>query len=101
MAADPSLHAPHIPDLHSAVRFSFSNGRRPCHQREVESSEAAEGEGVQQQLQYNSRKVFQFMHEIVTAMAPHHPDISLRLFLECTQVGQADTPRQPDKGATG
>lgn len=66
----------------------------------MESSEAAEGV-QQQQLQYNSRKVFQFMHEIVTAMAPHHPDISLRLFLECTQVRQADRHAHTDRQTKG
>mmetsp|Transcript_15259 Transcript_15259/g.22918 ORF Transcript_15259/g.22918 Transcript_15259/m.22918 type:complete len:880 (-) Transcript_15259:6716-9355(-) len=35
------------------------------------------------QPQYSSRKVFQFVHEIVTAMAGSFPAISLSLFLDC------------------
>ena len=36
------------------------------------------------QLQFSSRKIFQFMHEIVTGMAPSgYPDLSLKLFLQC------------------
>ncbi|CAB1113798.1 unnamed protein product [Ectocarpus sp. CCAP 1310/34] len=33
--------------------------------------------------QFSSRKVYQFLHEIVTAMAPLHPWVSLSLFLQC------------------
>lgn len=33
--------------------------------------------------QFSSRKVYQFLHEIVTAMAPLHSWISLKLFLQC------------------
>jgi len=33
-------------------------------------------------LQFSCRKVFQFVHEIVTAMAGHFPELSLHLFLE-------------------
>ncbi|KAJ1448596.1 vacuolar protein sorting-associated protein 35 [Pelagophyceae sp. CCMP2097] len=36
-------------------------------------------------LQYSCRKVFQFVHEIVTAMAGSFPALSLKLFLECAQ----------------
>ncbi|KAJ8601095.1 hypothetical protein CTAYLR_007836 [Chrysophaeum taylorii] len=35
--------------------------------------------------QYSSRKVFQFVHEIVTAMAGSFPSLSLNLFLQCAQ----------------
>eukprot|EP00611_Tribonema_gayanum_P002022 TRINITY_DN114_c2_g1_i1.p2 TRINITY_DN114_c2_g1~~TRINITY_DN114_c2_g1_i1.p2 ORF type:complete len:318 (-),score=122.78 TRINITY_DN114_c2_g1_i1:241-1194(-) len=34
-------------------------------------------------LKYGSRKMFQFVHETVTAMAPMFPAASLRLFLQC------------------
>ncbi|CAN0473160.1 unnamed protein product, partial [Laminaria digitata] len=33
--------------------------------------------------QFSSRKAYQFLHEIVTAMAPLHPWVSLSLFLQC------------------
>lgn len=36
-------------------------------------------------LKYSSKKIFQFLHEIVTAMAPSYPDLSLKLFLQCAQ----------------
>ena len=36
-------------------------------------------------LQYSSRKVFQFVHEIVTAMAGSFPALSLHLFLQSAQ----------------
>jgi hypothetical protein len=38
-------------------------------------------------LKYSSRKMFQFVHEIVSAMASSgYPDLSLKLFLQCAQV---------------
>lgn len=37
------------------------------------------------ELQFSCRKIFQFMHEIVTAMAGSYPDLSLKLFLQCAQ----------------
>lgn len=36
--------------------------------------------------QYSARKVFQFVIEIVTAMATSHPEISLKLFLQAAQA---------------
>jgi vacuolar protein sorting-associated protein 35 len=36
--------------------------------------------------QFSTRKVFQFIIEIVTAMATSHPEISLKLFLQSAQV---------------
>jgi vacuolar protein sorting-associated protein 35 len=36
--------------------------------------------------QYSTRKVFQFIIEIVTAMATSHPEISMKLFLQSAQV---------------
>lgn len=33
--------------------------------------------------QFSSRKAYQFLHEIVTAMAPMYPWVSLSLFLQC------------------
>ncbi|CAM9200242.1 unnamed protein product [Phaeothamnion confervicola] len=37
--------------------------------------------------QFSSRKVFQFVHEVVTAMAPAFPGMSLKLFLHCAIAG--------------
>jgi len=38
-------------------------------------------------LKYSSRKMFQFVHEIVSAMASSgYPDLSLKLFLQCAQA---------------
>ena len=38
------------------------------------------------EVQFSCRKIFQFMHEIVTAMASAgYPDLSLKLFLQCAQ----------------
>jgi vacuolar protein sorting-associated protein 35 len=42
---------------------------------------AREAEGVE--LATSSRKVLQFVHEIVTALAANCPDVSLKLFLQC------------------
>ena len=43
------------------------------------------------QLKNSCRRIFQFMHEIVTAMAASYPDLSLKLFLQCAQgADQAD-----------
>mmetsp|Transcript_11180 Transcript_11180/g.17014 ORF Transcript_11180/g.17014 Transcript_11180/m.17014 type:complete len:385 (+) Transcript_11180:1394-2548(+) len=39
--------------------------------------------------QYSSRKVFQFVIEIVTAMATSHPEISMKLFLQAAQAADA------------
>jgi len=36
-------------------------------------------------LQYNSRKIFKFMHEILTAMGTSYPELTLKLFLQCAQ----------------
>lgn len=44
--------------------------------------EVAEEEGIQ----YGCRKIFQFIHEILTAMGPHYADLSLKLFLEAAQA---------------
>ena len=53
--------------------------------RKIRKVEAA-GEA---KLQYSSRKVFQFVHEIVTAMAGSFPALSLHLFLQCAQEADA------------
>ena len=53
--------------------------------RKIRNVEAA-GEA---KLQYSSRKVFQFVHEIVTAMAGSFPALSLHLFLQCAQEADA------------
>lgn len=37
------------------------------------------------ELQYSTRKVFQFTHEVATAMATRYPELSLKLFLLCAQ----------------
>eukprot|EP00744_Colponema_vietnamica_P004664 GILI01006925.1.p1 GENE.GILI01006925.1~~GILI01006925.1.p1 ORF type:complete len:820 (-),score=293.42 GILI01006925.1:31-2424(-) len=34
----------------------------------------------------STRKVFQFVHEIATALVTHHPETSFRLFLQCAQA---------------
>lgn len=57
------------------------------------TAEAASGGGQGEALvvvpppvrprQFSSRKAYQFLHEIVTAMAPLHPWVSLTLFLQC------------------
>lgn len=53
-----------------------------------DDSAAAPAESSKPKLeapQYSSRKVFQFVHEIVTAMAGSFPSLSLNLFLHCAQ----------------
>jgi vacuolar protein sorting-associated protein 35 len=39
--------------------------------------------------QFSTRKVFQFIIEIVTAMATSHPEISMKLFLQSAQAADA------------
>lgn len=39
--------------------------------------------------QYSTRKVFQFIIEIVTAMATSHPEISMKLFLQAAQAADS------------
>ncbi|CAM9583691.1 unnamed protein product [Chrysoparadoxa australica] len=39
--------------------------------------------------QFSARKVLQFLHELVTAMAPGHPWVSLRLFLQCAAAADS------------
>jgi len=43
----------------------------------------AQADGAESKKQYSSRKVFQFLHEVVTAMAPPYPNLALALFLQC------------------
>ena len=44
-------------------------------------------------LKFSSRKMFQFMHEIVSAMASSgYPDLSLRLFLQCATAADRWPP---------
>lgn len=50
-----------------------------------EEKPVVEKEPVLAAPQYSSRKVFQFVHEIVTAMAGSFPSLSLNLFLQCAQ----------------
>ena len=47
----------------------------------TQTVQAREAEGVE--LATGPRKVLQFVHEIVTALAANCPDISLTLFLQC------------------
>jgi vacuolar protein sorting-associated protein 35 len=44
-------------------------------------------EGVE--LAVPPRKILQFVHEIVTALAPNCPDMSLKLFLQCAMAADA------------
>ena len=50
--------------------------RSLCTQREI----------AEKEVQYGCRKIFQFVHEILTAMGPHYADLSLKLFLEAAQA---------------
>eukprot|EP00743_Colponemidia_sp_Colp-15_P001456 GILK01001595.1.p1 GENE.GILK01001595.1~~GILK01001595.1.p1 ORF type:complete len:829 (-),score=163.63 GILK01001595.1:162-2573(-) len=44
-----------------------------------------------QQRAINTKKVYQFLHETATAMAPHYPEVALRLFLQLAQsTSEAD-----------
>lgn len=54
--------------------------------RRVQAREKAAAEGNDTPPQYSSRKVFQFIIEIVTALATSHPEIALRLFLQAAQA---------------
>lgn len=65
-----------VPLIFAALKLS-----RTVHAREQKLAEA----GGENALQYSTRKVFQFTHEIVTAMATKYPELSLRLFLQCAQ----------------
>jgi vacuolar protein sorting-associated protein 35 len=38
------------------------------------------------QLQYGCRKIFQFVHEVLTALAPHDATLALKLFLEAARA---------------
>ncbi|CAN0413469.1 unnamed protein product, partial [Discosporangium mesarthrocarpum] len=49
----------------------------------VRTIPAAEAASVEVARQFSSRKVFQFLHEIITAMGPSFPWTSLTLFLQC------------------
>lgn len=42
-----------------------------------------------EQLQFSARKVFQFVHEICTALASSHAEVSLRLFLQSALAADA------------
>lgn len=65
-----------VPLIFAALKLS-----RTVHAREQKIAES----GSESTLQYSTRKVFQFTHEIVTAMATKYPDLSLKLFLQCAQ----------------
>jgi len=62
-----------------------TNGTKKKAEEEDDEEAAAEEEEVVSPPQYSSRKVFQFVHEIVTAMAGSFPSLSLNLFLQCAQ----------------
>lgn len=54
--------------------------------RSVQAREKLAAEGQDAAPQISSRKVFQFVIEVLTALATAHPDISLKLFLLSAQV---------------
>ena len=54
--------------------------------KRVLARERAAAEEQDTAPQYSTRKVFQFVIEIVTAMATSHPEISMGLFLQAAQV---------------
>mmetsp|Transcript_5371 Transcript_5371/g.8855 ORF Transcript_5371/g.8855 Transcript_5371/m.8855 type:complete len:812 (+) Transcript_5371:25-2460(+) len=54
--------------------------------RRVLAREKAAAEEKDTPPQYSSRKVFQFVIEIVTALATSHPEIALKLFLQSAQA---------------
>jgi vacuolar protein sorting-associated protein 35 len=39
-----------------------------------------------EELAVTCKKVFQFSHEMVTALAPEYPEVALRLFLQCAEA---------------
>jgi vacuolar protein sorting-associated protein 35 len=54
--------------------------------RRVLAREKAAADDQDTPPQYSSRKVFQFVIEIVTALATSHPEIALKLFLQSAQA---------------
>ena len=54
--------------------------------RRVQNREKAAADGNDTPPQYSSRKVFQFIIEIVTALGTSHPEIALKLFLQAAQA---------------
>ncbi len=86
--------------IYVAARNYFTHGghKRICHTfpalvfaalklaRRVMGREKLAAEGQDAAPQISSRKIFQFVIEVVTALATAHPDIALKLFLMSAQV---------------